>query len=53
MTLAFVCVQLDQGRFPWLDTGLEILQLILGQKVCHYLDDHKGGKGVKANGDKR
>ena len=44
-TLAFVCVQLD--------TGLEIFQLILGQKVCHYLGGDKGGRGVKANGDKR
>ena len=45
MTLAFVCVQLD--------TGLEIFQLISGQKVCHYLGSDKGGRGVKANGDKR
>ena len=45
MTLAFVCGQLD--------TGLEILQLLLGQKVCHYLGGDKGGRGVKANGDKR
>ena len=35
MTLAFVCVQLD--------IGLEIFQLISGQKVCHYLDGDKGG----------
>ena len=35
MTFAFVCVQLD--------TGLEILQLISGQKVCHYLGGDKGG----------
>ena len=45
MTLAFVCGQLD--------TDLEILQLLLGQKVCHYLGGDKGGRGVKANGDKR
>ena len=45
VTLAFVCVQLD--------TGLEIFQLISGQKVCHYLGGDKGGRGVKANGDKR
>ena len=45
MTLAFVCGQLD--------TGLEILQLLSGQKVCHYLGGDKGGRGVKANGDKR
>ena len=38
MTLAFVCVQLD--------TGLEIFQLISGQKVCYYLDGDKGGKSV-------
>ena len=44
MTLAFVCGQLD--------TGLEILQLLSGQKVCHYLGGDKGGRGVKANGDK-
>ena len=44
MTLAFICVQLD--------TGLEIFQLILGQKVCHYLGGDKGGRGVKANSDK-
>ena len=44
MTLAFVCVQLD--------TVLEICQLISGQKVCHYLDGDKGGRGVKANGEK-
>ena len=44
MTLAFVCGQLD--------TGLEILQLLSGQKVgC--LGGDKGGRGVKANGDKR
>ena len=35
MTLAFICVQLD--------IGLEIFQLISGQKVCHYLDGDKGG----------
>ena len=34
-TLEFVCVQL----------GLEIFQLILGQKVCHYLGGDKGGWG--------
>ena len=45
VTLAFVCGQLD--------TGLEILQVLLGQKVCHYLGGDKGGRGVKANGDKR
>ena len=45
MTLAFVCGQLD--------TDVEILQLLLGQKVCHYLSGDKGGRGVKANGDKR
>ena len=39
MTLAFGCVQLD--------TGLEIFQLISGQKVCHYLGGDKGGGGVK------
>ena len=47
MTLAFVCVQLD--------TGLEIFQLILGQKVCHYLGGDKGGGGSRqtvTNGDK-
>ena len=44
-TLTFVCVQLD--------TGLEIIQLISCQKVCHYLGGDKGGRGVKANGDKQ
>ena len=39
MTLAFVCGQLD--------TGLEIFQLLSGQKVCHYLGGDKGGGGVK------
>ena len=43
MTLTFVCVQLD--------TGLEIFQIISGQKVRHNLGGDKGG--VKANGDKR
>ena len=43
--MAFVCGQLD--------TDLEILQLLLDQKVCHYLGGDKGGRGVKANGDKR
>ena len=42
--MAFVCVQLD--------IGLEIFQLILGQKVCHYLGCDKVGRGVKANSDK-
>ena len=45
MTLAFVCVQLD--------TGLEIFQIISDKKVCYYLGGDKGGRGVKANGDKR
>ena len=45
MTLAFVCGQLD--------TGLEILQLLSGQKVCHYLGVDKRGEGVKEDGDKR
>ena len=47
MTLAFVCGQLD--------TGLEILQLLSGQKVCHYLGGDKGGGGSRqtvTNGDK-
>ena len=47
MTLAFVCVQLD--------TGLEIFQLISGQKVCHYLGGGKGGRGSRqtvTNGEK-
>ena len=47
MTLAFVCGQLD--------TGLEILQLLSGQKVCHYLGGDKGGGGLRqmaTNGDK-
>ena len=44
MRLAFVYVQLD--------TDLDIFQLISGQKVCHYLGGGKGGRGVKANGDK-
>ena len=39
VTFALVCVQLD--------TGLENLQLISGQKVCHYLGGDKGGSGVK------
>ena len=34
-TLAFVCVQLD--------TGQELFQLILSQKVCHHLVRDKGG----------
>ena len=25
----------------------------MGQNVCHYLGGDKGGRGVKANGDKR
>ena len=33
-TLAFVYAQLN--------TGLEIFQLISGEKVCHYLGDDKG-----------
>ena len=47
MTLAFVCVQLD--------TVLDIFQLILGQKVCHYLGGDKGGgesRQTVTNGDK-
>ena len=36
-TLAFVCIQLG--------IGLEIFQLISGQKVCHYLGGDKGGGG--------
>ena len=47
MTLAFVCGQLD--------TGLEILQLLSGQKVCHYLGGDKGGRGLRqmvTNSDK-
>ena len=47
MTLAFVCGQLD--------TGLEILQVLLGQKVCHYLGGDKGGvesRQMVTNGDK-
>ena len=47
MTLAFACVQLN--------TGLEIFQLISGQKVCHYLGSDKGGRGSSqtvTNGDK-
>ena len=47
LTLAFVCAQLD--------TGLEIFQLISGQKVCHYLDGDKGGEESRktvTNGDK-
>ena len=47
MTLAFVCVQLEKG--------LEIFQLISGQKVCHYLDGDKGGEESRktvTNGDK-
>ena len=47
MTLAFVCGQLD--------TGLEILQVLLGQKVCHYIGGDKGGRGLRqmvTNGDK-
>ena len=48
MTLAFVCAQLD--------TGLEIVQLILGQKVCYNLGGDKGGGGgsrqTVTNGDK-
>ena len=40
-------------RYVQLDTGLENFQLISGQKVCHYLGGDKGGRGVKANGDKR
>ena len=48
MTVAFVCVQLE--------TGLEIFQLLLGHKVCHYLGGDKGGGGSRqtvTNGDKR
>ena len=45
VTLAFVCLQLD--------TGLDIFHLISGQQVCHYLGGDKGGRGLKANGDKR
>ena len=37
VTLVFVCGHLD--------TGLEILQLRSGQKVCHYLGGDKGGGG--------
>ena len=47
MTLAFGCAQLD--------TGLEIFQIISGQKVCHYLEGDKGGGGSRQtvkNGDK-
>ena len=47
VTLAFVCVQLD--------TGLEIFQLISGQKVCHYLGGDNGGGGSRQtviNGDR-
>ena len=47
MILAFVSVQLN--------TGLEIFQLISGQKVCHYLGGDKGGGGSRqtvTNGDK-
>ena len=47
LTLAFVCAQLN--------TGLEIFQLISGQKVCHYLGGDKGGRGSRqtvTNGDK-
>ena len=40
VTLAFVCGQLD--------TGLENFQLILGQKVCHYLGGDKG-EGSQGN----
>ena len=46
-TLTFVCVQLD--------TGLEIIQLISGQKVCHYLGNDKEGGGSRqtvTKGDK-
>ena len=39
MTLAFLCGQLD--------TGLEILKLLSGQKVCHYLSGDKGGGGSR------
>ena len=48
MTLAFVCGQLD--------TGLEILQLLSGQKVCHYLGGDKGEGGsmqMMTKSDKR
>ena len=34
VTLAFVCAQLN--------TGLEIFQLISGEKGCHYLGGDKG-----------
>ena len=44
MILAFAYFQLY--------TDLEIFQLISGQNVCHYLGGDKGGRGVKANGDK-
>ena len=39
MTLAFVCVQLDPCP--------QIFQLILGQKVCHYLGDDNGEGGSR------
>ena len=39
MTLAFVCVQLH--------TGLEIFQLISGQKVCYYLGGDKEDGGSR------
>ena len=47
VTLAFVCVQLE--------TGLEIVQLASGQKVCHNLGGDKGGEGSRqtvTKGDK-
>ena len=47
MTLVFVFVQID--------TCLEFLQLILGQKVCHYLGGDMGGGGSRQmaiNGDR-
>ena len=33
------------GTCVQLDTGIEIFQLISGQKVCHYLGGNKGGGG--------
>ena len=47
MSFTIVCVELD--------TGLEIFQLISGQKVCHYLGGDKGGGGSRqtvTSGDK-
>ena len=45
VTLPFICGQLD--------TGLEILQLLSGQKFCHYLGGDKVVRWVKANGEKQ